>query len=299
MIDPILEATAEYERTVAPAYELIRRARARLVERIVEASTEALPAAAAWVRMADPTEPDQAQLVIEGIEQPAHPGAAGDGTVPPVAVPGGEAEARAASPIQSADSGAHGRAPAAEPEAGDSPPVASPPANQQPGSAEPPSVPRPARVKRAADSLVECPTCGKELRAIGLGTHRRKAHGYRRGDDQQAAPMPPEAEASDVDPDPEPEPEPREPWVPQPEGVGSPAGMVLHGGKERWLCGRGDCQAFFNTRDARDRHQATHPPIPDVAPAGAGVRRPVVDRALHPGAGIPPSGANGTQGLGQ
>jgi len=103
VIDPILEALAEYERTVAPAYELIRMARARLVERVAAASTEALPGAAVSVRMADP------------IDQPAEAGE----RAPSVALGTGEADARAASPIQSTVGALPG---AVEPEAAGSSP---------------------------------------------------------------------------------------------------------------------------------------------------------------------------------
>ncbi len=54
------------------------------------------------------------------------------------------------------------------------------------------------------------------------------------------------------------------PWIPKPEGTGLNGSPIIHGGKERWLCNR--CPAFFPTEESRDRHQATHAPVPDAPP---------------------------------
>ena len=107
-------------------------------------------------------------------------------------------------------------------------------------------------------AMAECPECRKEVKAGGLGTHRRQAHGRGR-------------QTVLVKPPPEPEPAESEtvvrsttPWQPRPEVVRS--GPETIGGKERWLCAR--CPSFFNSEDARDRHQATHPSIDPPLPTG-------------------------------
>jgi hypothetical protein len=160
VIDPILEAYEEYERNVAPAYEVIRRARARLAERTAAAADDTIPAYGAWLRRAVPDEPNGAEFAVEAS-------------------------------IDSADQDVRSGASTAEPEPGDSPPVASAPAIQQPGQGARTTGPvvrvgTPAPASRStagravdpAKGWVRCPECGERVRAQGLGAHRgrSKAH---------------------------------------------------------------------------------------------------------------------------
>lgn len=78
-----------------------------------------------------------------------------------------------------------------------------------------------------------CPNCGKEFdTGQGLSLHRRRTHAYK-------------------------------PWEPVPMGTSSPA-AVIRKGAEWFVCAR--CPLKFPTREARDRHQLTHPPIPEPGP---------------------------------
>jgi hypothetical protein len=159
VIDPILEAYEEYERTVAPAYEVIRRARARLAERTAAAADDKIPAAGAWLRRAVPDEPNGAEFAVEAS-------------------------------IDSADQDVRSGASTAEPEPGDSPPVASAPATEQPAQgsrrATPVRVGSPAPASRSTagravdptKGWVKCPECGERVRAQGLGAHRSRSKAH-------------------------------------------------------------------------------------------------------------------------
>ena len=266
MIDPVLEAYAEYERTVAPAYELIRRARSRLLARVAELHDDPVPAAAAFVRHAVPDEPNGADYAVEAALERNDTSQEG------------EAVARTASPTTTPEAPdkavptATDRASVASPP-GDTPDPAPTEATAGLSDAKPDTTASErssVRVEPAPDAsapeLVACPDCGDRVKARGLGVHRRHRHGHRAG-----------AEAS-----PAPEPEPVDTvsaWTPKPEGVTPDS--IIKGGKERWLCNR--CTAFFNSAEGRDKHQATHSPIPEGKPVNGRAFRGPVDQVLHGG----------------
>lgn len=70
MSDLYLAALRDYERDTANAFEVIRRARARLRTRLDEIPADAGIEAAAFTDRADPTEPNGAELVVAN-ESPA------------------------------------------------------------------------------------------------------------------------------------------------------------------------------------------------------------------------------------
>jgi endogenous inhibitor of DNA gyrase (YacG/DUF329 family) len=126
----------------------------------------------------------------------------------------------------------------------------------------------PAVQPTPAGTLATCPECEKEVKAMGLGTHRRQAHGIGRP-------------TLLVQPEKSPEPEPpREPWVPTPVGTGASDGPEVRNGKQRWLCNR--CRAEFLDRAKRDEHAATHPADDPGITVG---RDPFARRQI--GAGVP------------
>lgn len=277
MIDPVLVALREYEQEVAPAYEVIRRAQQRVMERLGTSAGAPNPAIVAWARIADPTEPNGADFLLE-----------------PAAIESTEPRPAGAREV--------------EPEAAVVPPGGAPPVTDQPeqGQGVPDASPAPA-------PLVACPDCGKEVRSQGLGTHRRQAHSARATTLTQgpvAVDPPKSGDGRRIDQDcpngcgrhfawkpalashlkhctgPGEAEEPvqlpvAESWTPRPEAIGS-SGPVQYGSRQRWLCDR--CSAPFPSQDSRDRHQATHPPIPELRPVGSRAQRGDIDRALHGGA---------------
>lgn len=128
---------------------------------------------------------------------------------------------------------------------------------------------KPAFDPLGAPASVHCPDCDWVGKAMGLGTHRRKRHGYKAGDlsSSQGPINCPDCGESIA--------QKKNlarhrqaahgwtPWVPQPvlPGNGAP---VMRKGAEKWVCGR--CTDAFGSREARDLHQSMHPPIPPVAP---------------------------------
>ena len=89
--DVYLEALREYEREVAPAYEVIRRARARLRDRVVDPLVDSIDTIEDpfWAGIADPTEPNGAEFAVEGAvdQPPADPGQSGVSSEAPVSGP--------------------------------------------------------------------------------------------------------------------------------------------------------------------------------------------------------------------
>lgn len=80
---------------------------------------------------------------------------------------------------------------------------------------------------------INCPDCGESIaQKKNLARHRKVAHGW-------------------------------EPWQPTPV-VPTNGAPVIRRGAEWFVCSR--CPLKFPTRETRDAHQATHPPIPDVGP---------------------------------
>ena len=132
---------------------------------------------------------------------------------------------------------------------------------------------RPAVQPTPAGTLATCPECEKVVKAMGLGTHRRQAHSVGRPTPLvQPSKDPGPIETERVD---------REPWVPGPVNTGSNDGPQIKNGKERWLCNR--CRSEFPDRASRDEHAATHPPDDPGITVG---RDPFAHRPL---------GASGTQ----
>lgn len=173
MNDPILDAYGEYERTVAPAYELIRRARHRFLATLAGVADDPIPGGAAFTRWATPDEPNGAEFAVEAAihsSEQGHPGAA---VLPPAPVdadpetPGVRAD-RSQPAARRARSAVE---PAPEPVASPS----TPPKEPDAGGDKP--------------ELATCPTCEKQVSRRGLGVHRAKSHGYRAGDDAKAEPQ--------------------------------------------------------------------------------------------------------------
>lgn len=108
--------------------------------------------------------------------------------------------------------------------------------SERPASADPAPSTAPSAVLRP------CPDCERSFDSPqGLSLHRRKVHGY-------------------------------QPWAPEPQGTKAPPAPLIRKGGERWVCAR--CPASFRTTALRDKHQASHPPIPEVKmPVGRGPAR--------------------------